>query len=298
MVITKAIIPAAGLGTRFLPATKAIAKEMLPILDKPAIQYIVEEAIGSGITNFGLIFNKHKTAIINHFDSAPELDLILKERGKDKLLQGINKIIRNASFTYLNQPEALGLGHAVLLARNLIGKEYFGILLPDDIMIGTQPGLSQLIAIAQQENASVIAVQEVPAEKTAAYGIISIKKQISPLLYQINGLVEKPKASQAPSNLAIVGRYVLSHKIFSSLDAIMPYTQGELQLTDGIAHMIKNGEKVFAYKIQGHRYDTGNPLGLLKANIGIGLQHPDYGPYLQKLFEKKLIDVIAGDIDF
>ena len=296
MVITKAIIPAAGLGTRFLPATKAIAKEMLPILDKPAIQYIIEEAVASGITHFSMIFNKNKTAIINHFDSAPDLDLILKERGKDKVLQGINKIIRHAEFTYVNQSEPLGLGHAILLARNTIGKEYFGILLPDDIIVGSQPGLAQLIAVAKQENASVIAVQEVPVEHTTSYGIISIKKQISPIFYQINGLVEKPKSSQAPSNLAIVGRYVLSHKIFTSLDAIMPYTQGELQLTDGIAHMVKNGEKVFAYKIQGHRYDTGNPLGLLKANIGIGLQHPEYGPILQQLFEKKLIDVIAGDL--
>lgn len=296
MVITKAIIPAAGLGTRFLPATKAVAKEMLPILDKPAIQYIVEEAAASGIANFTIIFNKNKTAIINHFEGSPDLDILLKERGKEKLLQGINKIIRNTEFTYVSQSEPLGLGHAILLARNTIGKEYFGILLPDDVIVSSQPGLAQLIAIASQENASVIAVQEVPIEQTACYGVITIKKQISPVLYQINGLVEKPKASQAPSNLAIIGRYVLSHKIFSSLDAIMPYTQGELQLTDGIAHMVKNGEKVFAYKIQGHRYDTGNPLGLLKANIGIGLQHPEYGPQLQKLFEKKLIDVIAGDV--
>lgn len=296
MVITKAIIPAAGLGTRFLPATKAVAKEMLPILDKPAIQYIVEEAVASGIANFTMIFNKSKTALINHFEHAPDLDTVLKERGKEKLLVGINKIIRNTEFIYVSQPEPLGLGHAVLLARNTIGKEYFGILLPDDIIVSNQPGLAQLIAIAKQEGASVIAIQEVPIEQTPSYGIIAIKKQISPVLYQINGLVEKPKSSHAPSNLAVVGRYVLSHKIFASLDAITPYTQGELQLTDGIAHMVKNGEKVFAYKIQGHRYDTGNPLGLLKANIGIGLQHPEYGPHLQKLFEKKLIDVIAGDV--
>jgi UTP--glucose-1-phosphate uridylyltransferase len=296
MVITKAIIPAAGLGTRFLPATKAVAKEMLPILDKPAIQYIVEEAVASGIAHFTMIFNKNKTALINHFENAPDLDIVLKERGKEKLLLGINKLIRNTEFTYVSQSEPLGLGHAILLARNTIGKEYFGILLPDDIIVGNQPGLAQLIAVAKQEGASVIAVQEVPIEQTASYGIIAIKKQISPVLYQINGLVEKPKSSLAPSNLAIVGRYVLSHKIFASLDAIMPYTQGELQLTDGIAHMVKNGEKVFAYKIQGHRYDTGNPLGLLKANIGIGLQHPEYGPHLQKLFEKKLIDVIAGHL--
>jgi|SRR5579862_7545038 len=296
MVITKAIIPAAGLGTRFLPATKAVAKELLPILDKPAIQYIVEEAVASGITTITMILNKHKTALINHFETAPELELILKERDKEKLLQSINKIIRHAEFTYISQGEPLGLGHATLLARHTVAKEYFGILLPDDLIAGGQPGLAQLIAIAQQENASVIAVQEVPIEQTASYGVIAIKKQISPVLYQINGLVEKPKPSQAPSNLAVVGRYVLSHKIFASLEAIAPYAQGELQLTDGIAHMLKNGEKVFAYKIQGHRYDTGNPLGLLKANIGIGLQHPDYGPHIQKLFEKKLIDAIAGNL--
>lgn len=297
MSIMKAIIPAAGLGTRFLPATKSVAKEMLPILDKPALQYIIEEGIGSGIEQFIMIINRYKSSIMHHFDLGPDITLLLKERNKEKLLSSVEAITRHATFTYVNQPDALGLGHAILMAQHTIGKEYFGICLPDDIIVhGQQPGLAQLIAIAHQEKGSVIAVQEVPLDKTASYGVISIKKQLSPSLYQVNGLVEKPKPDAAPSNLAIVGRYVLSHKIFGSLSHNLAYYQGELQLTDGIDHMLKQGEKVFAYKIQGHRYDTGTPLGLLKANIGIGLHHPVYGPQIQKLFGTDLLDALSGNL--
>jgi len=281
MDISKAIIPAAGLGTRFLPYTKAVPKEMLPIINKPAIEYIVQEGISSDIHNFCMVTGRSKQAIANYFDTAPELDYYLREAGKEKLISGLDRLIRQAQFTYVRQSEPLGLGHAIWLARHTIGKEYFGIFLPDDIIISKQPGLAQLIRIARQEKASVIAVQEVPQECVSSYGIVAVKKQITPNLFQVSQLVEKPDAKDAPSNLAVIGRYVLSHKIFQALDDISSYASEELQLTDGITQMMKHNEKVFAYKIQGTRYDVGTPIGWLKATIGIALQDPAYAPHIR-----------------
>ncbi|MFZ5954623.1 MAG: UTP--glucose-1-phosphate uridylyltransferase GalU [Candidatus Dependentiae bacterium] len=281
MDITKAIIPAAGMGTRFLPYTAAIPKEMLALLNKPAIQYIVEEGLGSNIKNFLMITSRHKQAIADHFDVAPELSQFLKEKNKLDLIQSIEKIIKAAEFTYIRQTEPLGLGHAVWMARHSIGKEYFGIMLPDDIIINKTPALAQLMQIALQEKASVIAIQEVPNECVSSYGIISVKKQISGSLFQIANLVEKPQQKDAPSNLAVIGRYVLSHKIFPALDEVGRYATGELQLTDGISQMIKNNEKVFAYKVQGTRYDVGTPVGWIKAIIGLALQDPTYAPHIR-----------------
>lgn len=281
MDIIKAIIPAAGLGTRFLPYTKSLPKEMLPLLNKPAIQHIVEECLKSGVNNFVMVTNKSKYALEEHFDYNLELELLLKEKDQENLISGIKKIIKASRFTYVRQYEPLGLGHAVLMAKNSVGKEYFGVLLPDDIIISEQPGLDQLISIAKQEKASVIAVQEVPADCVSSYGVISIKKQITPKLFQVSGLVEKPKQKDAPSNLAIVGRYILSNKIFDSLEEISTYAEGELQLTDAINHMAQNGEKVFAYKIQGTRYDIGTPIGWIKAIIGTALTNPNYSNQIQ-----------------
>ena len=287
MDVIKTIIPAAGLGTRFLPFTKAMPKEMLPLLNKPAIQYIVEEGLKSGIKNFTIITGKAKHAIEDHFDTSLELELALEEREKDSLISGIKKIIRMSHFTYIRQSEPLGLGHAVLMAKHSVSnKEYFGVALPDDIIVARQPGLSQLISIARQERASVIAVQEVPANCVSSYGVIAIKKQITPKLFQISHLVEKPLQKDAPSNLAIIGRYVLSQKLFQSLEDISTYAMGELQLTDAISNMAQNGEKVFAYKIQGTRYDIGNPLGWIKAIIGTSLQDPHYGPHVKKFLSE------------
>ena len=282
MNIIKAVIPAAGLGTRFLPFTKAVPKEMVPLLNKPAIQYSIEEGLKADLKHFCIITGRAKHAIGDHFDTNPHLDSILYERNKTALLSGINKISRTAQFTYVRQSEPLGLGHAVLTARHCIGKEYFGIFLPDDIIVSKTPGIEQLIRIARQEKASVIAVQEVPASCVSSYGVIAIKKQITPKLFQVGHLVEKPEQKDAPSNLAVIGRYVLSHKIFNSLDEIEPYALGELQLTDAISHMLKNNEKVFAYKVEGTRYDIGTPLGHIKATIGMGLQDPAYAPHIQK----------------
>ncbi len=283
MNISKTIVPAAGLGTRFLPLTKTLPKEMLPLLDKPAMQYIVEESLNSDIKNIIVITNRDRDALMTYFDCAPELQLLLKERNKQDLLAGLEKIIRMAKFTYIRQPEPLGLGHAVLMAGAIVDpKEYVSVMLPDDIIVSPTPALSQLITIAQQEKGSVIAVQEVPNECLSSYGVIAIKKQITPRLYQVSHLVEKPKTHDAPSNLAIVGRYVLSGKIFQSLSDLGPYAVDELQLTDAISSMIKNNEKLFAYKIQGTRYDIGTPIGWLKAMIALGLQHPHFAPHLKQ----------------
>lgn len=274
--ITKVIIPAAGQGTRFLPFTKAIPKEMLPLLEKPALQRIIEEGIQSEVRNYIIVTARGKNSIEDHFDTDPVLESFLKEHNKESLVSCIDKIIKLAEFTYVRQQEPLGLGHAIWLARHCIQKEYFGVMLPDDIIISKQPALEQLIRIARQEKASVIAVQEVPMDCVSSYGIISVKKQLTPHLFQVGSVVEKPSQKNAPSNLAIIGRYVLSHKIFSSLEQMKNYSVGELQLTDGIGHMIQNNEKVFAYKVQGVRYDLGTPIGWIKAVISLALQHPHY----------------------
>ena len=220
---------------------------------------------------------------MTYFDTAPELQMLLQEKNKQDLLSSLEKIIRTAKFTYIRQPEPLGLGHAVLMAGSIVDpKEYVGVMLPDDIIVSQTPALSQLITIAQQEKASVIAVQEVPAECLSSYGVIAIKKQLTPRLFQVGHLVEKPKQHEAPSNLAVVGRYVLSGKIFKSLAELGPYATDELQLTDAISSMIKNNEKLFAYKIQGTRYDIGTPVGWLKATIALGLEHPQYATHLKQ----------------
>jgi len=282
MDIKNVVIPAAGRGTRFLPLTKSVPKELLPLPNKPAIQWVVEEALQSALTNFIMITGRGKNQLADYFDHTPELELALGEIGKKELLLDIEKIIRVAHFTYIRQHEPLGLGHAVWMARHAIGKEYFGVMLPDDIISGPTPALAQLIRIARQEKGSVIAVQEVPAECVSSYGIIGVKKQITPNLFQVSHLVEKPDQKNAPSNLAIIGRYVLSHKVFASLEEISSYAVGELQLTDAIGHMMKNNEKVFAYKVQGTRYDVGTPIGWIKAVIGLSLQDPHYGPHIKK----------------
>ncbi len=271
-MVVKAIIPAGGLGTRFLPATKAVPKEMLPLLDKPAIQYIVEESYKAGIKNCIIITSKTKSIIEDHFDSALELEQQLNLKNKSDLMDGLSKILKTMSFAYIRQQEPQGLGHAVWSARHIIGKEHIGILLPDDIIMSNTPCIGQLAQISTQEKCSVIAVQEVPHEDVSRYGIVGIRKQFSPNLFQVKELVEKPSIANAPSNLAIVGRYVLSSSVFEYLDEQRIGVGGEIQLTDAIQSMMLSGEKVFAYRIQGTRYDIGTPLGFIKANINLALR--------------------------
>jgi UTP--glucose-1-phosphate uridylyltransferase len=285
MDVTKVVIPAAGKGTRFLPFTKSVPKEMLPLLEKPCFQYIIEEGIQAAVKNYIVVTSSGKYALEDYFDSKPELETFLKENNKEALLRGLEKITRTASFTYVRQAEPLGLGHAVSLARHCIQKEYFGVMLPDDILVGKQSALGQLMRIARQEKGSVIAVQEVPIDCVSSYGVIDIKRQITPHLFQISNVIEKPAQKDAPSNLAIIGRYILSHKIFNSLDHVSTYSTGEIQLTDAIAHMIQNNEKVFAYKVQSMRYDVGTPIGWIKAIIGLSLQHPHYAPHVKSFID-------------
>lgn len=284
MEINKVIIPAAGLGTRFLPYTKAIPKEMLVLLGKPAVQYIVQEAQASSIDQLIMIVSKGKEAIADYFDYDPGLEYFLKERNKSHFLDELNTLISSMHMSYIRQAEPLGLGHAIFMARSYIGTDYFGVMLPDDIIVGQIPALLQLLRIAKQERASVIAVQEVPEEYISMYGVVQIKKQLSPDLVEVEKLVEKPNKKDAPSNLAIIGRYVLSPKLFTALDEV-GYNQehGEIQLTDGITQMSKHNEKVYAYKVQGNRFDVGNPLGWLKAVIALAAQDPAYSAHLMPL---------------
>jgi len=299
MAVTKAIIPAGGLGTRFLPATKTTPKEMLPVLDKPAIQYIVEEGIRSGIKTFIMVTGKNKGVIEDHFDPYPELEKHLKSKGKGKLLEEVTKVINAANFMYVRQREPLGLGHAVWSVRHVIGKEHIAIFLPDDIIIGPHPCMAQLTKIAFQEKCNVVAVQEVPISQVSKYGVIGIRRQFSPNLFQVKELVEKPNPAEAPSNLAIIGRYVLSPNIFPILDEQHIGVGGEIQLTDAIQKLLLSGEKVFAYKINGTRYDVGNPMGLLKANIDLALRHPKYSDeMMQHLYEiDREMVVMEGKVD-
>ena len=272
----QAIIPAAGLGTRFFPITKTIPKEMLPILNKPAIQYVIEEGVAANISDFIMIINHHKTAIMNYFDSSFMVEQLIKEKNKNSGLDDLLMLCNSIRVSYIDQEIPLGLGHAVSLAAHLIDEEYVSILLPDDIIISAHAGIGQLIEVAQREKASVIAVQEVPRESVSSYGIVGIRKQINNHLSEISYVIEKPQPDSSPSQLGIIGRYVLSRSVFNALSHISKGIGNELQLTDAIDYMLSKGERIIACKVQGTRYDTGTPLGLLQANMALGLNNPLY----------------------
>lgn len=288
--ITKVVIPAAGIGSRFLPLTKTIPKEMIPLNEKPAMHFIAQEAHQAGIDHLIVITNDRKKALQDYFD--PSKSEFLKELGKYHMIEPHETALANLNFSYVPQDAPKGLGHAVLLAEQEIGNNYFGIILPDDIVYGNDPAIGQLIKIAQREQASVIAVQEVPMEMVHKYGVIAPKIQLDADTFEITDLVEKPSQDEAPSNLAIIGRYVLSPKIFESLNYLQDnniLTKNELQLTDAIAHMLhESGERVIAYKIHGERHDTGNPLGWIKAIIAGGLHDERYHDELMQFMEQKL----------
>jgi UTP--glucose-1-phosphate uridylyltransferase len=277
--IKKAVFPVAGLGSRFLPATKAQPKEMLPIVDKPLIQYAVEEAVAAGITEMIFITGRNKRAIEDHFDKAYELEAELEAAGKKQLLELVQNVIpKHISCIYIRQSAALGLGHAVLCARPVVGNEPFAVLLADDFMDvpdGTAPVLAQMTDIFSRQGSSLLAVQEVPRADTKQYGIVSVSP-FAKMLEQVNAIVEKPAADVAPSTLAVVGRYVLTNGIFDYLENLEQGAGGELQLTDGISAMI-DSERVLAYRYEGQRYDCGSKLGYLKASMAMGLKHPETG---------------------
>lgn len=271
--VRKAIIPAAGLGTRFLPETKAMPKEMLPIVDKPTIQYIVEEAVASGIEDIIIVTGKGKRAIEDHFDYAPELEHNLMEKGKYDLLEKVQFATNLADIHYIRQKEPKGLGHAVWCARNFIGNEPFAVLLGDDIVQSETPCLRQLMNQYEETFSSIIGVQHVPDSETHRYGIIDPSTQEG-RRYQVNHFVEKPKPGTAPSNLAIMGRYILTPEIFSFLEHQETGAGGEIQLTDAIQHL-NQIQRVFAYDFEGKRYDVGEKFGFVKTTIEFALQHDD-----------------------
>lgn len=288
--VRKAVFPAAGMGTRFLPATKAQPKETLPIVDKPIIQYGVEEALDSGIDNIIIVTGRGKAAIEDHFDKSFELEHELEARGKTAELEMVRRISDLVHMAYIRQGEPLGLGHAVGVARELVAEEPFAVVLADDIIKSQVPCLKQLTNIYEYFGASVIAVMEVPMEKISAYGVADASAVefagSSDRLFEVNDLVEKPSAAAAPSNLAIIGRYVLSPEIFVALDNTEPGRGGEIQLTDAIKNLMKTAP-VYAYRFEGRRYDAGDKLGFLKATVEFALERSDLGAgfreYLQGL---------------
>ena len=278
--VRKAVFPAAGLGTRFLPATKAMPKEMLPLVDKPLIQYGVEEAMHSGVQNITIITGRGKTAIEDHFDVSFELEHLLESRSKKDLLSIVRSVSDMIDVSYVRQKEALGLGHAVLRARELMGPEPFAVVLSDDVIDSEVPALRQLLDVYEFYGASVVALMEVPGDAISAYGVVDAEpvahNGTKNRLYRIRSMVEKPKASEAPSNLAIIGRYVLTPEIFDSLDNIEPGSGGEIQLTDGLKHLLRS-RPIYGYRFEGTRYDAGDKLGFLKATVEFALKRHDLG---------------------
>src|SRR5579885_3693311 len=292
MKVRKAVFPAAGLGTRFLPATKAQPKEMLPLVDKPIIQYAVEEAIASDIRNIIIVTGRGKSAIEDHFDVSFELEYLLSSRSKNDLLAIVRNVSDMIDVAYVRQKEALGLGHAVLRARELIGEEPFSVVLADDVIDARVPCLKQLCDIYDFFHSSVVAVMEVPPDKISAYGCIDaepmVHRGVNDRLFRVRNLVEKPKASEAPSNLAIIGRYVLTPEVFDSLQAIEPGAGMEIQLTDALKHLLRS-RPIYAYKFEGRRHDAGDKLGFLKATVEFALQREDLGgPFREYLKSLKL----------
>lgn len=275
--IRKAVFPAAGLGTRFLPASKAQPKEMLPIVDKPTIQYGVEEAIESGLTNIIFVTSRGKSAMEDHFDEATDLVNLLESRGKKALADQVRKIASLARVTAVRQGDPLGLGHAVLVTEDAVGNEPFAVVLADDVYDATPPALKQMIDVFERTNrAPVIAVERVPMEKVSSYGVIACQPapEVGAGVYRITDLVEKPPRDQAPSDLTIVGRYILTPDIFDALRQVKEDKSGEIQLTNGLKQLLKS-RPIYALVVDGVRHDTGNNLGFLKANVYFGLKRPE-----------------------
>ncbi len=279
MKIRKAVFPAAGLGTRFLPATKAQPKEMLPLVDKPIIQYVVEEAHAAGLDIVIIVTGRGKVAIEDHFDVSYELEKILEERGKLDLLTLVRKISDMIHISYVRQKEALGLGHAILMARELVGPEPFAVLLGDDIIDAPVPCLRQMLDVYERYGQSVLAICEVPGPAISAYGVIagSAVAGSDGRLYEVSDLVEKPPADQAPSNLAIIGRYLLTPEIFEELESTQPGRGGEIQLTDALRGLLARGQKIHGYRFEGRRHDAGDKLGFLIATVEFALKREELG---------------------
>ena len=292
--VRKAVFPAAGLGTRFLPATKAQPKEMLVLVDKPVIQYGVEEAVASGLQNIVIVTGRGKNAIEDHFDVAVELESFLEQRGKKEQLEEIRKITRLINVSYVRQGEPLGLGHAVLVAKNMVGDEPFAVVLCDDVIDAAPPALKQMIDVFHRVQGPVLAVERVPYEEVSNYGVVKIDEShdLGPGVHRIVDLVEKPKQEDAPSNLAIIGRYILTPDIFDALESTPRDRTGEIQLTNGLRQLLEK-RPLYACEIVGTRHDTGNKLGFLKALVYFALQRPDLAEPFRRYLETLDVSVRA-----
>ena len=287
--VRKAVIPAAGLGTRFLPATKAQPKEMLPIVDKPTIQYIIEEAISSGIEEFLIVTGRSKRSIEDHFDRSLELELTLQHNHKDEILKMVQEI-SDISIHYIRQKEPLGLGHAILCAKHFVGSEPFAVLLGDDIVDSDTPCLKQLIDVYNETGSSILGVQEVSQEKVSSYGIIEPKVKISDRVWSVKDMIEKPAVSEAPSRLAVLGRYIIAPEIFDILEKKKPGSGGEIQLTDALKELARM-QSILAYNFEGRRYDVGDKQGFLEATVEQALKKPE----LRDKFLAYLKDIVAKE---
>ena len=273
MKVKKAVIPVAGLGTRLLPATKTVPKELLPIVDTPAIQYVVQEAVDSGLTEMIFVTARGKDGIEDHFDEAPELEQVLEQRGQRELLERLKAISAMIDIVSVRQKQPLGLGHAVLSAKHLVGDEPFAVLLSDDLIDDPIPCVRQLLNVFEAKGESVLALRKVPRSDVRRYGIVQ-GPAISARTYEVQSMVEKPEPKDAPSELAVVGRYILHHDIFSYLEKVRPGKGGEIQLTDGIAELARR-RKVYGYEFTGEHYDIGDKLGVVRANVAYALKRPD-----------------------
>lgn len=288
MTIRKAVITAAGWGTRFLPATKSQPKETIPLVDKPIIQYIIEEAVASGITQIVIVTAGGKRAIEDHFDRSFELEMVLERKGDLKNLHEIRRVSELADICYVRQKQQLGLGHAILAARSVVGDEPFAVFLPDDIIEWHVPAMKQMVDVYEQVKQSVVAVEKIAREELSRYGIID-PQPVSDRVYRVKNLVEKPAPEDAPSELAIVGRYILTPEIFDMLAHTPPGRGGEIQLTDGLKQLLSRQE-IYAYQFEGTRYDTGNPLGFLIASVEYALKHQEIGSSFRSYLEKLVRD--------
>lgn len=285
--VTKVIFPVAGLGTRFLPATKSIPKEIMTLVDRPLIQYAIDEARAAGIKEFIFVTSRGKGALEDYFDINPVLETALRKSGKDALLEVLKSTnMESGAIAYIRQHRALGLGHAVWCARRLIGNEPFAVILPDDVIAAEKPVLQQMVEAYQETGGAMVAAMEVPTEKTSAYGVLDVAETRGALM-KVKGMVEKPAAEQAPSNLAVIGRYILSPDVLSNISRVKNGAGGEIQLTDAIADEISHGREVFGYKFDGERFDCGSKAGFLKATVAFGLAREDlrdeFSAYLNEL---------------
>ena len=289
MKLRKAVIPAAGLGTRFLPATKAQPKEMLPIVDKPTIQYIIEEAASAGVEDIIIVTGRSKRSIEDHFDRSIELEMELEKSGKADWLAMVKSISEIANIHFIRQKQPLGLGHAILTASHFIGDEPFAVLLGDDVVVSRKPVLQQMVEVFREYKTSILGVQEVSPEVVSRYGLVDCR-HIDDDVYKVRDLVEKPAKENAPSNIAILGRYILTPSIFNYLENQEPGANGEIQLTDSLNRLAKD-EAMYAYLFKGHRYDVGTKIGFLQANIEFALRNPEVAADL-----KKYLDELHGDM--